>query len=67
MISSRVSNLILSALSLLVEGIVLSVGDDDMIQKVNPHGVTGPLDGSGQFIVLFAGRNVARRMVMADG
>ena len=56
-----------SALSLFMEGIILPVGDDDMIQKVNSHDVTGSLDGFGQFIILLTGSNIAWRVVMADG
>lgn len=50
-----------------VEGIILSVGDDDVIHEEDAHHVTGLTDISSEFLVSLAGAEVARGMVVADG
>jgi len=54
-------------LTLFLEGIVLSVSDDDVVQKVDVQQFAGPLDASGQILVGMTGRQVARGMVVANG
>ena len=48
-------------------GVVLSVGDDDVIHEVDTHQFTSAFDASCQFIVGPAGTEVARGMVVTDG
>ena len=40
-------------------GIILSVGDDDMVEEVDVHQFTGSVKTLGQLIILSAGREVA--------
>ena len=44
---------------MFVVGIILSVGDDDMVEEVDAHQFAGPLDVFGQMVILTAGREVA--------
>ena len=57
----------MSAQSLFVEGIVLPVSHDDMIQEVDVHHLAGPFDALRQLFVDMAGGEVAGGMVVADG
>ena len=45
----------------------MSIGDDDMVEEVDAHQFTGSLDVFCQFVVIPAGREIARRVVMTDG
>ena len=36
-------------------GVVLSVGDDDVVEEVDTHQFTGPFDALGQIVVGLAG------------
>jgi len=49
----------LSALPILMVGVVLSVGDDDVIHEVDAHQFTSAFDASCQFIVGPAGTEAA--------
>ena len=49
----------MSAQSLFVEGIVLPVSHDDMIQEVDVHHLAGPFDALRQLFVDMAGGEVA--------
>ena len=49
-----------------MEGIVLAISHDDVIQKVDIHQFAGPFDALCQFFVDMAGGEVARGMVVAD-
>ena len=40
-------------------GVVLSVGDDDMIEEVDAHQVAGMFDRFRQFVISFTGCKVA--------
>lgn len=40
-------------------GVVLAVGDDDVVHEVDAHQFTGMLDAFGQFVIGFAGGEVA--------
>jgi hypothetical protein len=50
---------VLLASARFVVTIVLSVGDDDMVEEVDAHQFAGPLDVFGQMVILTAGREVA--------
>jgi len=40
-------------------GVVLSIGDDDVIHEEDAHYVAGPFDVPGQFVIGFAGGEIA--------
>ena len=48
-------------------GVILPIGHNDMIHKVDAHEFTSPLDGLRQLIVSTTGTQAPRRMVMTDG
>ena len=50
-----------------MEGVILSVGDDDVVHEVDAHHVTSVTDASREFFVGLAGGKVARGMVVTDG
>ena len=55
------------ALAGFVIGVVLAVGDDDVIHEVDAHQCAGMLDALGQFPVGTAGSEAAGGVVVADG
>ena len=57
----------MSAQSLFVEGIVLPVSHDDMIQEVDVHHLASPFDALRQLFVDMAGGEVAGGVVVTDG
>ena len=57
--SVKLAICILLAFANFVIGEILSVGDDDVIQKVNAHQLAGSFDAFCQFVIIFAGRKVA--------
>jgi len=46
---------------------VATISDDDMIHEVEAHQLASPLELIGQVIVVLAGAQVARRVVVANG
>ena len=50
-----------------MEGVILSVGHDDVVHKVYAHELAGTLDALGEFFVGTTGRKVPGRMIMAYG
>ena len=44
---------------MLMVGVVLAVGDDDVVHKADVHQFTGPLDAACQFVVGMAGGEAA--------
>ena len=48
-------------------GVVLSIGDDDMVEEVDAHELARAFDALGQFIVRLAGREIAGGVVVTDG
>ena len=47
--------------------IVMSVGNDDVIEEVDAHHFTGPFDVLGQDVVAWARLEIAWRVVMTNG
>ena len=52
---------------LFVEGVIQSVGDDDVVEEFNIHHFTGTVEAPCQYLIAFAGGEVARGMIVADG
>ena len=48
-------------------GVVVAVGDDDVVHEADAHQLAGTMDAAGQLVVGVAGREVAGRVVVADG
>ena len=46
---------VLLALPRFVVGVIVPVGDDDMVEEVDAHQFAGPFDVFGQMVVLTAG------------
>ena len=53
--------------TLLVVGVVVAVGDDDVVHEADAHQLAGTMDAAGQLVVGVAGREVAGRVVVTDG
>ena len=56
-----------SASALFVEGVVMAVGDNDVVHEEDAHQFASPFDGCGQFRVGSAWRETARRVIVTDG
>ena len=52
---------------LFVEGVIQSVGDDDVVEEFDVHHFTGTVETPSEYLIIFAGGEIARGMVVADG
>ena len=57
----------LSTKPLFVEGVIQAVGDDDVVEEFDVHYFTGTVETPSEYLIIFAGGEIARGMVVADG
>ena len=50
---------------MLVVAEIVAVGDDDVVEKIDAHGLASPLEAAGEIVVLTAGLQVAAGVVVA--
>ena len=50
-----------------MEGVILPIGDDDVVEEVDVHHFAGTVEAPCQHLVGFAGGEIARRVVVTDG
>ena len=50
-----------------MEGVIQTVGDDDMVEEVDVHHLAGTVEAPCQYLIVFAGGEITRGMVVTDG